>query len=138
MDEVSYGVIPLYLKEHKWQVLLVNSKHGFWGLPKGHPEEGESPQETASRELFEETHLSILRWFQHEPLIETYTFTKGNALVSKTVRYYLAEVMGEVILQKDEIVDFAWVLLYQAASTVTYPGTSALLREAELNIFKLY
>ncbi len=35
----------------------VNGKH--WGFPKGHPEEGESFEQIAVRELFEETGLQI-------------------------------------------------------------------------------
>ena len=40
----------------KWEVLLVKkSDSGIWTLPKGHREKGEKEEETASREVEEET-----------------------------------------------------------------------------------
>lgn len=39
--------------------LLVREKNGFWGFPKGHMERGETEQETAGREIKEETALEM-------------------------------------------------------------------------------
>lgn len=42
------------------EYLTVKSKaFGHWGFPKGHVEEGESEQESAKREVLEETGLNI-------------------------------------------------------------------------------
>lgn len=40
-------------------ILLVRNRNGYWGLPKGHCESGETLAETAAREVQEETGLTI-------------------------------------------------------------------------------
>ncbi len=37
------------------EVLLIRDRNGYWVFPKGHVETGESPEETAQREVVEET-----------------------------------------------------------------------------------
>jgi len=37
------------------EVLLIRDRNGYWVFPKGHVEPGESPEETARREVAEET-----------------------------------------------------------------------------------
>lgn len=39
----------------KREVLLLRDRMGFWVFPKGHPEPGESLEEAAVREVWEET-----------------------------------------------------------------------------------
>ena len=47
-------------RERHLEVCLVGrSSHGTWGLPKGTPNEGESLEETAAREVREETGISV-------------------------------------------------------------------------------
>lgn len=40
-------------------ILLVRNRRGHWGLPKGHWEAGELLEETAAREVLEETGLQV-------------------------------------------------------------------------------
>lgn len=57
--EVSYGIVPLRYMEGGWQILLIRHHAGHWTFPKGHADRGESPQQTAERELREETGLAV-------------------------------------------------------------------------------
>ena len=41
------------------KILLIRQMSGMWGFPKGHVEEGETEEQTAKREVKEETGLSI-------------------------------------------------------------------------------
>lgn len=55
----SCGVIPYRKTGGKTEILLVYEGHSkCWSLPKGHMEPGETEEETALRELFEETGLT--------------------------------------------------------------------------------
>ncbi len=47
--------------------ILFIFRHGKWDLPKGKPEKGESKEETAIREVEEETGVSRLRIISHLP-----------------------------------------------------------------------
>lgn len=110
--EESFGIIPLKRgSDGSWQVFLIQHRSGgaYWGFPKGHPEDGETPQESAARELEEETHLKISRIFSDEPLEESYFFERNGDKISKKVQYFLAEVEGTVLLQKKEILNGKWV-----------------------------
>ena len=53
--EKSCGAI--IIKDNR--VLLIKQNIGFYGFPKGHVEDGETEEETAIREVKEETNLDI-------------------------------------------------------------------------------
>lgn len=94
----AYGVIPV----QEGKILVVRHVNGgHWGFPKGRPEEGETPQETAKRELFEETGLQVVQFLSEEPLLEQRT--------GKTVYFFPALVSGVCSFQSAEIMAGRWV-----------------------------
>ncbi|MFA6915743.1 MAG: NUDIX domain-containing protein [Parachlamydiales bacterium] len=121
--ETSFGIIPLQLREGEWFVLLVQLLSGnHWSFPKGHPNPLETPQQTAERELFEETNLHISEWLNIPPLSESYLHNS----IPKTVTYYPAIVKGDVITQPSEISNHIWVLLSAAHQILTYNPSQQL------------
>lgn len=123
--ERSHGVIPL----RKGKVFLTQHRAGHWGFPKGHPEGDETPQETAARELAEETGLEVVRFLSDKPYSEEYTLEREGRPVDKRVEYYLAEVAGEVTLQPEEVLEGGWFTPEAAAQQVTYPQAKALCKK---------
>jgi bis(5'-nucleosidyl)-tetraphosphatase len=122
MKELAYGVIPLRKKGGVWSVLLVKHHSGdHWSFPKGHSIEGETPKETALRELHEETGLKVKRFLVDDEITEKYQFVRKGVAVSKTVTYYIAEVSGDIFLQFEELCGGKWVPLFEAELHVTYP-----------------
>ena len=132
--EESFGVIPLTKERGHWEVFLIqHQRGGYWGFPKGHAEKGETPEETAFRELKEETNLELVRYIRSEPFHEQYQFTMDGKRVSKRVSYYAAEVSGRVELQSQEIQDGMWVLFPDALVKVTHSeGKSILAQVAKI------
>src|SRR6266545_47000 len=65
---------------------------GVWGLPKGTPNPGESLEETAVREVSEETGLEVLV-VDKLGVIE-YWFSREGTRYHKWVHYYLMEAVG--------------------------------------------
>ena len=59
--EKSCGAIIIYkANENNHKVLLVKNHNGrYWSFPKGHVEKGETEQQTAIREIKEETGLDV-------------------------------------------------------------------------------
>ena len=55
VKEVSAGGIVFKKEGHTWRVLMVKNRKGSWTFPKGRVEEGETLEETALREVEEET-----------------------------------------------------------------------------------
>lgn len=127
--EHSYGIIPLRRRDRLWETLLVKHRKGHWAFPKGHQDPDETPQETASRELYEETGLRVTRLFPLEPLKEFYIYKLEGGLIEKSVTYFLAEVEGEVRLQTEEIETFSWVSLQEAARLATFPEAKKLVHQ---------
>ena len=136
ITEKSYGVIPLRRENEKWQVYLVCHNAGHWAFPKGHSEAEESAQETAERELNEETGLSIVRFLSFPPVEEQYSYTRDNQKVDKTVIYYFAEVNGHVNLQEEEISDGRWLDLLEAQEQITFPEGRALCSRVNETLLK--
>ena len=127
--EESFGIIPLRRKgADEWEVFLIqHTRSRYWGFPKGHGEEGESPEEAAIRELKEETNLDVVRYLQEEPLEEQYSFRADGRQIVKKVFYYIAEVDGVVILQKDEVQNGMWVPFSEALDKVTHVEGKTIL-----------
>lgn len=131
-QDESFGVIPLSKSLGDWQVFLIqHNRSGYWGFPKGHAEPKETPQETAFRELKEETNLDPIRLLRNEPLVEQYTFMMEGKRVFKRVFYFVAEVGGTVALQKQEIHNGKWVPFSEAMHQVTHQEGKSLLVQVE-------
>lgn len=68
-------------------LLIKNSRSAHWGFPKGHMERGETPEQTARREVLEETgmHIDIIPDFTAK---SDYTI---QGKVEKSVTIFLAK-----------------------------------------------
>ena len=106
----SCGVIPCRETPEGIRYLLILQTNNFWSLPKGHMEPFESEQETALRELKEETGLSAVLCPGFREMV-SYPMSGGR---TKQVVFFPGRVSGEVSLQASEAVDFRWVSLEEA------------------------
>lgn len=113
------------------EVLMILRRGGFWEFPKGKQEEGETDQETALRELREETNLHGELDGEH-PIDIAYTFTRGGVRYEKTVRMFLCHVSGNrpVICEKRELNDATWLPLEESLERATYPQMKDVARTA--------
>lgn len=136
--ECSYGIIPITWRDGAFQVFLVQHRAGHWGFPKGHPSEGETPLETAKRELYEETGLIVAQLLSQEVLEESYEFERDQSVIKKTVRYYLATVVNplEISIDKNEILEGKWIVIQNAPSLLTFAEARRLCQMAALILSK--
>jgi 8-oxo-dGTP pyrophosphatase MutT (NUDIX family) len=97
-----------------------------WTLPKGTPEAGESLEQTAIREVSEETGLTvrIVR-----PLGDIqYSFVRDGTRFRKTVHYFLMEATGGDLDDHDhEFEAVRWVAFSDADTTLTFETERALV-----------
>jgi len=121
MKRNCFGIIPLTYRENYFELFLIQHQGGgHWGFPKGHGERGESPKESAERELLEETGMQVIRYLPHPYLVEKYQYKLEGELIDKTVRFYLAEVTPQYTLQSEEIIQGRWIPLKDLLSYVTF------------------
>ena len=114
------------------EVLLCGrSNDGLWCLPKGTPEQGESMQETALREVREETGVEV----ESEGIVGDirYWFSRPQEGVRyyQTVRHYLFRPVGGDINNHDhEFDDVRWFPVEEALRLLTYRNEGRILRQA--------
>lgn len=110
------------------EFLTVRSKaFGHWGFPKGHVEEGETEEETAKREVLEETGLEINICSDFRTSIEY----SPKRVVYKEVIFFIGKPIGEnVTIQEEEIADFRWLDYENMLVLITYENEKKALREA--------
>lgn len=90
-----------------------------WTLPKGTPNPGETLEETALREVTEETGLDV-RTIAPLGLIE-YGFVQGGARIHKTVHYWIMEATGGDLARHDhEFDEVRWISFREAHGMLTF------------------
>ena len=86
-------------------LLLFQRFSRSWSFPKGHMEAGEREEETALRELWEETGLKAVLIPNRRAVVE-YDLPPHTR---KQVVYFLGQAEGEILPRPGEIESFRWV-----------------------------
>ena len=117
------GVVQRRGAEGRVELLLVHRpRYDDWSFPKGKCDPGEAFEETAVREIAEETGLDVALGL--ELPAARYHDHKGR---SKLVRYWLATVLGGAFEPNDEVDEVRWLPAAEAAALLSYEHDVALL-----------
>ena len=103
---------------------------GHWDFPKGHVEEGETEQETASREIAEETGITQLSFLPEFQERIRYMFMKEGKRTRKEVVFFLAQTQQADIILSHEHLGFLWLPFEQAIKKITYKNARIILQKA--------
>jgi 8-oxo-dGTP pyrophosphatase MutT (NUDIX family) len=100
-----------------------------WTLPKGTPIDGETTEQTAVREVCEETGLEV-RITGPLDRIE-YWFVQSGTRIHKTVHYFMMEPTGGDLERHDHEFDqVRWIDFAQAPTVLTFETERALVAHA--------
>lgn len=127
--EKSCGAVVFTRMNNEIKYLLIRNLTGIYGFPKGHVEQGETEEQTALREVFEEVGLAIklISGFRSED--EHPIPQKENTM--KQIVYFLGEYSNqEFTYQKEELTD-ALLTDYETAMTLfQFDSSKRILTEA--------
>lgn len=130
VEETSAGgfVLDRTGRQPKAALIARRDRRGrlIWSLPKGHLEAGETPEDAAVREVFEETGI-------HGSIVASlgtidFWFMADNQRIHKTVHHYLLDAQDLVLSDADaEVAEVAWVPLDEVAGRLRYADERRLL-----------
>ena len=129
--ETSCGAVVFTLCGGERRYVIVQGKKGFFGFPKGHMEAGETEQETALREIKEETGLSVqlidgFRTEDEHPLIR-----EGKPETIKKIIYFAAVYENqETHAQESEITEIRLMTYEEAMKAFQFESSKRILAEA--------
>jgi 8-oxo-dGTP pyrophosphatase MutT (NUDIX family) len=99
------------------------------GLPKGHPNDDETAEQAAAREVTEET--GVTAELIGELGEVDYRYERRRRQIAKRVRFYLFQYRsGDVADHDHEIEEARWMPLTEAARALTYEGEREMVRRA--------
>jgi 8-oxo-dGTP pyrophosphatase MutT (NUDIX family) len=99
------------------------------GLPKGHLDGDETPEQAARREVGEEAGVTAELVDELGEVI--YRYERRGRRIAKTVRFYLFEYRSGSVEDHDhEIEEARWMPLEQAARELTYAGEREMVQRA--------
>ncbi len=126
--EKSCGAVIYRRIGENLEFLSISDKNdGHWGFPKGHVEENESEEETAIREICEETGLQVSLMDGFRMSVE-YSVKQATM---KEVVFFLAKVENQIVhIQVDELSDYKWASFQFAKQLLTYKSSKDVLENA--------
>ena len=125
--EVSYGGVVV--RGDEVIVIVPRGRRRVLGLPKGGPDAGESPEQTAAREVREETGVTA-RVRDRLGQVD-YRYRRGGRRIDKTVHFYLCEYeAGDTADHDHEVDDARWMPLREARRRLSYPGEREMIDRA--------
>ncbi|CAB4366719.1 unannotated protein [freshwater metagenome] len=104
----------------------LTGKRILWSLPKGHIEEGETPEQAALREVQEETGIESV--IEKSLGVIDFWFMAGGKRIHKTVHHYLFRENGGILApQESEVDEVAWFPLQEIVERLAYPDEKKLI-----------
>ncbi len=126
--ERSCGAVVFRKINEDYRYLLIrNRRSSNWSFPKGHVEAGESQEDTAMREVLEETglHINIIPGF-----ISKSQYSIQNK-IQKTVQLYVATTNDtQTRIQAEEIEDYIWLTYENALRSLKFENDKTILTDA--------
>lgn len=130
--EKSCGAVVIKTENSELKFLIIKQHDNCWGFPKGHVEEGETEEETAIREIKEETNIDVEIDNKFRKVI-TYS-PKENTI--KDVVFFIGQAITDnLVIDPKELLDAKWVGVKEAKDYFEYQDTIDVYEEAIRYLF---
>ena len=129
---VSMGGVVCRWSRHEIEIALCHRKTpALWALPKGTPETGESMEQTALREVSEETGLEVSILGSLGYIEYSFIRKQDNVKCEKRVHFYLmTPIGGDFSLHDPEFDDVGWHSKNDALQIMTYSDEIKIVEKA--------
>lgn len=127
---ISAGIITYFIEKKEPVYLLLQHTAGHWDFPKGTMEQGETKEETAIRELYEETGLTVDLDTGFEATSD-YFYTFQHQVIPKTVYYFVGKAHTQEVVLSYEHTNYVWLPYQKAREKITYERSKTILQEAD-------
>ncbi len=128
--EHSAGAVVFRREKEQILYLLLHYEEGHWGASKGHIEKGETIEQTALREIQEETGIEDLRFVEGFKETNKYFFVFEGERIFKTVVFLLAETRTKAVKLSFEHIGFEWLPYEAAIERTTFKDEKEVLKKA--------
>ena len=129
--ERSCGAVVYKRTDKRVLYLIEHMARGHVSLPKGHVEDGETEEQTARREIKEETNLDVVLDTRFRAEI---SYSPYEDCI-KTVIFFAAEASSDdLINQESEVASLEWLPLETALEALTFDSDRDVLTKADAYI----
>ena len=132
IKQKSCGGVVFTREGGELRYVIIRQTNGVLGFPKGHVEADESDEETAVREIKEETGLDVtlIGGFCE---CDTYYFTLDDGReIMKDVVYFLCEALGGTpVPQESELTDIFLLPFDEALAALRFERAKEVLKLAD-------
>ncbi len=136
--EKSAGAVIFNITTEPQYLLLKHNKNrgNHWAFPKGHTESNETDEQTARREIKEETGLDKIQLMPDFKEKITYVFTQEQKTIYKEVIFFLVETKTTKIKISKEHEEYIWLPYAKAHEKLNYRDSKQILTKAHQYIIK--
>lgn len=128
--ENSAGIVVFYKDDDQIEYLLLHYAAGHWDFAKGHIEKGETAEQAAHRELFEEAGLTATLVPGFEDSFSYWlTDRVTHERVHKTVVFFVGQITSKKVTLSDEHQGYKWLPYHEAMKYLTYGNARVLLEK---------
>ena len=128
--EKSAGAVIFRKEGGKIYYLLLHYQAGHWDFPKGIIEKGEKIEETAKREIKEETGIKDIKFIEGFKEWIKYFFKLRGENIFKIVTFLLAETRATEVKISWEHIGFKWLPYKEALDQLTFKNAKEILEKA--------
>jgi len=128
--EKSAGAVIFRQEKNKIYYLLLHYSAGHWDFPKGNIEKGEKLEETAKREIKEETGIEKIEFIPKFKQSIKYFYELRGKNIFEIVTFFLAKTEEKEIKISWEHLGYQWLPYEKALERLTYKNTKEVLEKA--------
>ncbi len=131
--EKSCGAVVYKVETGTIYYYIIKQVKGHFSFSKGHVEEGESEEETASREIEEETNLRVII---DSKFREVSTYSPKPNVIKDVIFFVALAINDKVKPQKEEVSEVLCLKYEDAYKLLTYEKDKEILHKADIYIKK--